>query len=285
MSRIERFVIAATVFILGTTSRAYSQTLNVWPDAAPGSEHWTQKEVTVPDTPVGTVILNVTTPTLTVYLPQRSHATGTGVIIAPGGYCVALAIDAEGSDVARRLQESGIAAFVLKYRTQEKTQDGIPANLDMDQACEYGIADGIQALKVVRQHAVEWGLSPDQIGFMGFSAGGMVASGALLGTEAAARPSFAVLMYGAPFGVMPAIPADLPPIFMAWAQDDSLAATSMAKFHEALETAGARPEVHLFDAGGHGFGVKKQGTSSDHWLDEFLWWLQAVGFASAAVPE
>jgi len=117
----------------------------------------------IENTPLGTVIFNVVTPTLTAYLPDRSKATGTGIIIAPGGAFVALAIDLEANSIARLLQDRGIAAFVLKYRIVEKRGEGIP-QMDMDTAGRYGIADGIQAIKVVRQHAAEWGVSPDRIG-------------------------------------------------------------------------------------------------------------------------
>ena len=113
---------------------------------------------------------------------------------------------------------------------------------------------------------------------MGFSAGAMVTSGVLLQADAAARPAFAAPIYGGPFGVMPAIPANLPPIFMAWAQDDELAQQPVVKFYEALRAAGNKPEVHIYSAGGHGFGMRKQGTTSDHWIEEFYWWLQAKGF-------
>jgi acetyl esterase/lipase len=228
------------------------------------------------------VVFNVVTPTLTAYLPERTKATGTGIIIAPGGAFVALAISLESNDVARWLQERGIAAFVLKYRLVEKRGEGIPANMDMDEAGKYGIADGIQALKVVRQHAAEWGVSPDRVGFMGFSAGAMVTSGALLQRDAAARPNFAAMIYGAPFGRMPAIPAKLPPMFMAWAQDDAVALGRINKFHDALKSAGHKPEAHIFNAGGHGFGMRKQGTSSDHWIDAFYYWLEAQGFTGRA---
>src|SRR5712664_4853832 len=210
----------AMMFVIALCS--YPQPLKIWPGIAPGSETWTQQERVEKNTPIGTVVFNVVTPTLTFYLPQRPRATGTGIIIAPGGAFVALAIDLEGHEVARWLQDKGIAAFVLKYRIMEKRQEGIP-EMNMDEAGKYGIADGIQALKVVRQHAAEWGICPDRVGFMGFSAGAMVASGALLQQEAAARPNFAAPIYGGPFGVMPAIPAKLPPIFLAWAQDDALA--------------------------------------------------------------
>ncbi len=253
-------------------------TVNIWPGVAPGSAHWTWKEKDFHNTPVGTVIEDVVTPALTVFLPERSKATGTGVIIAPGGYCLALTMDTEGYDVARWLQKRGIAAFVLKYRLEEKLFEGVPPdNFDMDAACKYGIADAVQALKVVRQHATEWGISPDRVGIVGFSAGGMVASGALFQKNAATRPDFAALIYGAPFGVMPAIPAKLPPVFMAWSQDDGVAGM-VARFYGALIAAGDKPEAHIFSAGGHGFGMKKQGTTSDYWIDEFYWWLQAEGF-------
>jgi acetyl esterase/lipase len=218
---------------------------------------------------------------LTAYLPEKSKATGTGVIVAPGGYCVALAISQEG-DAARWLQSRGIAAFVLKYRIIEKREEGAPKNLNMDEACKYGIADSIQAIKVVRQHAAEWGVSPDRVGIMGFSAGGMVTSGVVLQPDAAARPNFAALIYGAPFGKMPEIPAKLPPIFMAWAQDDDLASGAIIKFYDALRAAGNKPEAHIFSAGGHGFGMKKQGTTSDRWIDEFYYWLEAQSLTQQA---
>jgi acetyl esterase/lipase len=258
------------------------QTFNIWAGVAPGSETWTQKEKVIENTPVGTVVLNVVTPTLTAYLPERGKATGTSVIVAPGGYCVALAISHEG-DVARWLQSKGIAAFVLKYRILEKREEGVPKNINMDEACKYGIADGIQALKVVRQHAAAWGIAPDRVGFMGFSAGAMVASGALLQKDTDARPNFAAPIYGAPFGVMPDIPTKLPPIFLAWAQDDDIAGGAVVKFYESLKSAGNKPEAHIFSAGGHGFGMRKQGTTSDHWIDEFYYWLEAQGLTRPAV--
>jgi acetyl esterase/lipase len=261
---------------------ASSQVVNIWPGVAPGSEKWTHKERVVENTPLGTVVFNVVTPTLTAYLPERAKATGTGVIIAPGGAFVALAIDLEGNNVARWLQNKGIAAFVLKYRIIEKRQEGIPAGMNMDEVGKYGIADGIQALKVVRQHATEWGVSPDRVGFLGFSAGAMVTSGTLLQKDAAARPSFAAMIYGGPFGVMPAIPAKLPPMFLAWAQDDAVALQPIVKFYDALTAAGQKPEVHIFSNGGHGFGMRKQGTTSDHWIDEFYDWLEAQKLTTRA---
>jgi acetyl esterase/lipase len=270
-----RIRFAAMAITLASSSAGAQTTVKIWPGVAPGSERWTQQERTFTNTPVGTVIQNVVTPTLTAYLPPKDKATGTGIVIAPGGAFVALAIDLEANQLARVLQQRGVAAFVLKYRTVEKKVDGIPA-MDMDTAGRYGIADGIQALKVVRAHAAEWNVSPHRVGIIGFSAGGMVASGALLQPDVAARPDFAALIYGAPFGKMPSIPAKLPPIFMAWARDDNVALRPVLKFRDALVRAGIRPEVHEYDKGGHGFGMKKQGTSSDHWVDDFWHWLEPL---------
>ena len=281
MRRIYVAIAEVIAVMLILTIRCDAQTLNIWPGAAPGSEAWSYKEREEKNTPVGTVIFNVATPTLTAYLPDRAKATGTGIIIAPGGAFVALAIDLEGRDVARWLQERGIAAFVLKYRILEKKGEGIPANMNFDEAGKYGIADGIQAIRIVRQHSAEWGLSPDRIGFVGFSAGAMVTAGTLLQPDAAARPNFAAPIYGGPFGVMPLIPQKLPPIFMAWAQDDPLVLDPIVKFYEALKSAGQKPEAHIFTSGGHGFGMHKKGTTSDHWIDEFYFWLEAQGFTKA----
>ena len=269
--------VCLVVFVLLSNCAAGAQVINLYQGPPPGTEGWPQNEKTYENTPVGTVVMNVSTPTLTAYLPDKAKATGTGVIIAPGGAFVALAISLEGTDLARWLQARGIAAFVLKYRIPEKKGEGIPANMDMDEAGKYGIADGIRAVNLLRSRAAEFSLKPDRIGIIGFSAGGMVAAYTMLQPDADARPNFAAIIYGAPFGKMPAIPAKLPPIFMAWAQDDAVALKPIQRFHEALMSAGLKPEVHIFTSGGHGFGMKKQGTTSDHWADSLYYWLDAQG--------
>ena len=272
--RVYASIVLGLAFSAGANQ---AQTINVWPGVAPGSENWKQKEITIENTPVGTVIMDVVTPTLTAYLPDPAKATGTGIILAPGGAFVALAISLEATEAAKWLQQRGIAAFVLKYRTVEKKSDGIPPGLDLDTAGRYGMADGIQALKVVRQHAAQWHVDPNRIGFLGFSAGAMVVSAALLQPDSASRPNFAGLLYGGPFSKMPAVPAHLPPVFMAWAQDDPVALETATRFHDALIAAGNKPEAHIYTAGGHGFGMRKQGISSDHWIDELYYWLEAQG--------
>lgn len=290
-------VVRVFCFVLALAWGAAAQTVNLWPGVPPGSEDWQQQE-RVMESPTGDILFNVVTPTLTAYLPDPSTATGTGVIVAPGGAFLLLSIDMEGHDVARWLAARGIAAFVLKYRVNETPPDFSLAQLisalsdperdarpsaaggvlgDMDVAARYGIADGIQAIKLVRERAKEWRVDPNRVGIVGFSAGAMVTAGTLLQDEVAARPNFAAPIYGGPFGDMPAIPTDLPPVFLAWAQDDALAGGAASRFADALKEAGYRPEVHIFTAGGHGFGMQKKGTTSDHWIDAYYYWLEAQG--------
>lgn len=289
--------VLAGVTLLAGQAHA-GNTLNIWPGVAPGSEHWTWQEKVFHDVKargrnLGTVYEDVVTPTLTLYLPSKTKATGAGVIVAPGGGCMALAMK-PAEDTARWLAQRGIAAFVLKYRLQRKLKPGpLPGNLNEDIACRWGIADGVQALKVVRTHAAQWDVSADRIGIMGFSAGGMISAEVLLQNNAAARPDFAGLIYGAPFASMPAIPAKLPskyklayrplpPVFMAWAQDDAIAGPAMSRFYRALKSEGYRPEAHVYYAGHHGFTVSGPDTTSRHWLQEFYWWLQARDFTKPA---
>ncbi|MCC7461023.1 MAG: alpha/beta hydrolase [Gammaproteobacteria bacterium] len=270
-------------FLLAGMAAAQTPTVNLWPGAAPGSETWTYVEKSVADAPGGPVVVNVANPTLTAYLPRRGKATGTGVIIAPGGAFVALAIENEGRAIARWLQQRGIAAFVLKYRLMEQRQGGgMPSMPDMDAAAQYAIADGLQAVRVLRQHAAQWGVAADRVGFIGFSAGATVATSALLSEDPAARPDFAGFLYGGPFGGPATVPRQLPPVFLAWAQDDPIGEMTTAKLYTALKAAGHRPETHAFTAGGHGFGMKQQGLTSDHWIEEFYDWLASQGYTRRA---
>ncbi|MGD0141317.1 MAG: alpha/beta hydrolase [Tepidisphaeraceae bacterium] len=272
-----------------STATAMPTVVNLWSGVAPGSEEWKQTE-TVLGSGNDRRIVNVATPTLTVYRPAASKANGTAVIIAPGGGFVALSIDSEGNDVAKWLVDRGFVAIVLKYRTvQLDGQDAAQLNQSagarfgsqlqnlalIDEDGKYGIADGIQAVKVTRAHAAEWGVSADRIVFTGFSAGGMITAYAAIQPDA--RPNYAAPIYGAPIASVPPIPQGLPPFFIAMAQDDNLAGRYIVRFYDALKAAGYRPEFHGSSSGGHGWGMRKQGRSSDHWIDEFYYWLEAQG--------
>lgn len=266
-----------------------TKVINIWPGVAPGSEQWKQPETTLGSGAMQRIV-NVTTPTLTAYLPDPSQATGTAVIVAPGGGFIFLG--AEGYDVAKWLVARGIAAFVLKYRTaqiegQTETQlnqsGGARFGAQLRNHAliaedgKYGIADGIQAIKVMRAHAAEFGVSPNRVVFMGFSAGGMITEYTAVQPDASARPNYAAPIYGAPFPVPPVPPQGVPPFYMAMAQDDTLAGPQIVAFYDALKAAGYKPEFHIYSSGGHGWGLRKQGKTSDHWIDEFYFWLEAQG--------
>jgi acetyl esterase/lipase len=267
--------------------------INIWPGVALGSEQWKQKETTLGSGPMQRIV-NVTTPTLTAYLPDPAKATGTAVIIAPGGGFIFLGTDTH--ETAEWLATRGIAAFVLKYRTTPLV-GGNDAQLDQAGAARfgaqlnnhaliaedgrYGIADGIQSIKVVRKHAAELGISLDRIVFMGFSAGGMITEYTAVQPDESARPNYAAPIYGAPFPTPPPNPKGLPPFFMEMAQDDNLAGPYIVAFYDALQAAGYRPEFHIYEHGGYGWSMRKQGTTSDHWIEEFYWWLEAHGLTRA----
>jgi acetyl esterase/lipase len=272
-----------------TQASATPKVINIWPGFAPGSEQWKQKESTIHMGPMESIV-NVTTPTLTAYLPVPAKATGTAVIIAPGGGF--LFLGTETHEVAEWLAARGIAGFVLKYRTAP-LEGETDAQLGQAGGARFGaqvrnyaliaedgkyaLDDGVQAIKVVRSHAAEWGLSPDRVVFMGFSAGGMITEYTAIQPDVSARPNFAAPIYGAYFPTVPPIPKDVPPFFIELAQDDNLAGPQIIKFYDALKAAGYKPELHLYEHGGHGWSMRKQGTTSDHWLDEFYWWLETHG--------
>ena len=202
---------------------AQQMVIPVWSGVAPGSESWTQKEVEYLNGRQK-MIRNVVLPTLTAYLPERAKATGTAVVICPGGGFHFLSWDSEGIEVAKWLQARGVAAFVLKYRLlntgateaefqrhldflfgrKSTTPDGketIPTpqeEAERKAVPDLAAADGRQAIRVVRQRAVEWGVAPDRIGILGFSAGGAVTMGVVMQHAADSRPNFATLCEALP---------------------------------------------------------------------------------------
>jgi acetyl esterase/lipase len=238
------------------------------------------------------VVTNVTKPTLTVYKPTNGTNSGSAVVICPGGGYMALSITNEGSDVAKYLAARGMTAFVLKYRLaptasdatkifedlkggdHQKLMDMINADLPL------AIADGLAAVSWVRQHAADYGVSPDKVGIMGFSAGGGVTIGAAFQYKPESRPAFAAPIYagGEDFS-KDTVPADGPPMFIAAATDDSLGLAPVsvglyAKWANAKKSA----ELHVYAKGSHGFGMHQQNIPTDHWIDRFADWLELEGF-------
>jgi acetyl esterase/lipase len=240
------------------------------------------------------LVRNVTVPTLTPYLPDPGTGTGTGVVIAPGGGLHFLAFENEGSRVAEQLAERGIAAFVLHYRTAPTPVDEqqfltavsramtTPGVLDDTARALRGqcAEDGRAAVRLVRENAATWSVAPDRVGMLGFSAGAFVALATCVAGADDERPSFLAPLYAGMWD-SPAVPEPPPPLFLAWATDDQLGdriiRTSLT-LYEAWRNAGASVEAHAYARGGHGFGIRSQGTPSDAWFDAFLGWLAASGF-------
>jgi acetyl esterase/lipase len=266
----------------------------VWPGVAPGSEGWTQQEHEVFAPQLQTkIVQNVTRPTLTAFFPEASARNGTAVIVCPGGAFHFLAIEHEGTQVATWLNSLGITAFVLKYRLirtgdnpmQETTDDlRDPAKMAelMKMLRPLVLADSQQAMKVVREHAADWGIAPDRIGIMGFSAGGAVTASLALQHDSASRPDFAAPIYGlAPEQFT--VPEDAAPMFILCADDDPLVPPSQSvRLYSAWHAAGHPTELHIYAKGGHGFGMRKQGLPADHWPDRLADWLRAQGFLKPA---
>ena len=264
----------------------------LWPDGAPGSETWTQVETASTLTPDTQLICNVTQPTLTVYQPTPDCANGTSVIICPGGAFHILAIDHEGEAVARWLAARGVTAFVLKYRLLP-TDDNFAKALadifvDRQRTMQrllpirpFALADGLQALRLVRQQAAAWCLDPHKIGMLGFSAGGRLLATVLQGYDAESRPDFAGFIYGGLWEEFPA-PSDAPPLFIAAADDDAWSAPLCVRLYQRWKAGGHPAELHIYAKGGHGFGMKQQGLPTDRWIDRFGEWLHLHGLMDGA---
>ncbi len=237
---------------------------------------------------------NVTVATLTPFLPKAGKGTGAAVIVAPGGGFRTLSMNNEGWDVAQALADKGVAAFVIKYRLNQTPQDMAafeqemakmfsgaprpPAHQDPAVQLAPQIADARAAFALVRSRAKEWKVDADRIGMVGFSAGAMLTlSTALHGQDA--RPAFIANIYGPLSAVT--VPADAPPLFIALAADDPFFANAGYGLIDSWKAAKRPVEFHLFEQGGHGFGMYPKTTTSTGWFDSFARWLSMHGYLKA----
>lgn len=241
---------------------------------------------------------NVTDATLTPFLPDPAKANGTAVIVAPGGGFRTLSMSNEGWDVAKALAERGVAAFVLKYRLNQTPADmagfersmremfsgtaarprpaaGAAANELAPQ-----IADANAAFALIRSRAGEWKVDPNRIGMIGFSAGAMLTMATTL-SNGPAKPAFIGDVYG-PLAAMGTVPADAPPLFVAIAADDPFFANSGFGLIESWKAAKRPVEFHLYEQGGHGFGMYPKPTTSTGWFDAFARWMDMHGWLKRA---
>jgi len=274
---------------------AYSQeqVITLYPAGAPGSENWTwnESEMKIPGSDAR-FVYNVSNPTLTVFKADSAIATGTAVIICPGGAFQFLSIDNEGYLVAHWLNEHGITAFILKYRLSHSETDNpfqeliakMPNsekfNEEIKPIVSMAISDGKAAISYVRKHAAEYGISENKIGIMGFSAGGTVTSGIAYTYDAESRPDFIAPIYPYVGSFDKSnVPVDAPPMFILAASDD------MFGFHKHCVllyndwvNAKKSAELHIYAKGDHGFGMTKKDLPVDSWIERFADWLEMLGF-------
>jgi acetyl esterase/lipase len=296
------FVFAAGI-ALCCMQRAHAQTeLKLWPEGAPGSERWSIPE-SVRTSPSGDrMIANVSDPSLTVFLPEPSVATGTAVVIAPGGALRALAFDNEGVQAARWLNERGIAGFVLKYRTlqldpaaprgplpglppagaaprqelviENANANPAPEDRALAEVLAFAIADAQAALRLVRRRAADWNVDPARVGILGFSAGGGVAVGTALAPQSAASPDFLVSVYGPSLQDVH-VPEHAPPLFVAVGATHFNVTNGCLALFAAWKAAAKPAEIHVYDGVSGGFGMSKRGLPVDGWTERLYEWLVA----------
>lgn len=269
---------------------AQEPVVRLYPGKAPGSESWTHTEKESTKNLWNTrVVYNVADPALVVFKPVPAKANGAAVVVCPGGAFFALSIDSEGNDVARWLVEKGVTCFVLKYRLVEcKTDDPTsevftrgPLDPLVAPIVRLAMADGLAAIGHVRKQAKDYGVKPDRIGIIGFSAGGTVAASVGFNYTPETRPDFVAPIYPAYMWTIKdkGVPADAPPLFVLAATDDPLGlGPQSVQIYQDWVTANKPAELHLYAKGGHGFGMRTQNLPSDRWIQLFADWLDAQGY-------
>ena len=287
---------------MGTLTASSQEEMLLYANEVPNSKPAALEEVHTTDDKGLTRISGVTVPMLTAYFPPEGVAnTGKAVVVCPGGGYGILAITHEGHDVAKLLAANGISAFVLKYR--------LPKDEIMEDKRIGPLQDAQRAIQLVREHASEWGISSNQIGIAGFSAGGHLAAtlsthykDALIANpkNTSLRPDFSLLAYPVismqmelthggsrknllgdqptaadvtRFSNQLQVTADTPPAFLVHAEDDTAVPIANSEAYvAALEQHGVDAELLTYPKGGHGFGLNNK-TTTDKWFDHFLEWL------------
>jgi len=289
-------------------SNAQQKTLNIWPGGIPGlifNDSYVEKSTTGEG--FITRFEKTTNPMLYIFLPPKEKATGTAVLICPGGGYSALAFGHEGNAIASWLNDNGIAGIILKYR--------LPSDLIMKDKSIGPLQDAQEAMRIIRRNAVMWNIDPKKVGVIGFSAGGHLAS--TLSTHYAekvydatdtvsARPDFSLLIYpvitmDASFthagsrknliGENPSDDAikrfsnelqvneDTPPAFMVHSADDqTVPVKNSIVYYEQLVNYKIPSELHIFQKGGHGYGLGGSRDTQSAWPGLCISWLKASGF-------
>lgn len=264
-------------------------TLNIWPGKAPGETEKLPPEFDRTDEQGRLVagkrvirLTNVSTPQITIYKPEPAVDTGTSVIIAPGGGFNILAMDLEGTEVAEWLTSIGVTGIVLKYR--------VPAR-HPENRWKAAVQDAQRAVSLVRAQADRIGIDPNKIGLMGFSAGAMTAglTTFLESRQYASvddsdqfpyRPDFVGIIYlGYQIHEAPGIEITdgLPPVFMAVTHDDKDRSIASAELYIRLKEAGVPAELHIYESGGHGYGLRPTHQPVTGWNHVMANWMRQIG--------
>ncbi|MBN9382941.1 MAG: alpha/beta hydrolase [Chitinophagaceae bacterium] len=282
LSKVSMAVMAFTISLSLAAQDTHPQ-IPLWPKGAPGFEN----RRNIPEEAKDYWVKTIHNPSVTVYLPPKEKATGTAVIICPGGGHRLLVYNAEGRDAALYLNSLGVAAFVLKYRLFRQ---------DSSYTLEKDVRmDAYRALRLVRSRAAEWGVDTSRVGMLGFSAGGEVvalvayASGA--GDSHApdpidrlnGKPNFQMLVYPGPLGVPGVVPGDAPPAFLIAANDDECCAVPVVKLLERYREAKAPIEAHILSGGSHGFnmGYRSKLQAVKTWPQRMADWMSDMGLLTS----
>lgn len=274
-------IFAACLLLANIVASAQQKEILLWPNGAPGSEGKTGNEkVRMNDGEQ--VLSNIHHPSITPYLPSKETANGAAVIVIPGGGHKEIWITHEGYNVARWLNQKGIAAFVLKYRLARDTNSTY--TVDKDE-----LADIQRAIRLVRNRAKEWNVDTTRLGVMGFSAGGEVAALSAMhfnngnpnATDAiereGSRPAFQALIYPGNSKRFE-VATNAPPVFLLAGYNDPVA-QGIIDVYLKYKKANVPAELHIYSNAGHGFGIREKNKGAvAGWIDRFYDWLSDRGF-------
>lgn len=276
---MKRILLVALVLLFGRAFAAQMPEVILWPKGAPGSEGKTNDLVIITNKSGERSIYQVHKPSITPFLPDAANASGTAVIVIPGGGHSVLAYDHEGDFVAKALAEHGIAAFVLKYRLARETNSTYKIK-------DHAVPDTQRAIRTIRTRAKEWNVNPDRIGVMGFSAGGELANLSSLNFDmgdasaedeierASSKPNFQALIYPGQSGqIQPT--TNSPPAFLACGfKDRPDISEGLAQVYLRFKAVKVPCELHIYSGAGHGFGYRpSKNNPSNAWLTRFEEWL------------
>ena len=298
-------LLLTAAMLFSTIAFSQEKPILLYPNGVPNSKPTPGTYVEKTDVAENYWITNVSVPTITPYLPQKRKANGTAILVFPGGSYAGLASNHEGAQIAQEFNKIGVTAFVVKYR--------LPSDAIMVDKSIGPLQDAQRAIQLVREQATQWGIDPHKIGIIGFSAGGHLASTldthygkAVIDNKnnTSLRPDFAILVYPVisfgPFGHAYSrenlvgknpsaetvelysnekqVTADTPPTLLIHAEDDDVVPVQNSLlFYDALVKNKVKAEIHIFQEGGHGFGLNNP-RSIEHWFDWAAIWLNRNGF-------